>query len=257
MLSTADGIYRPASEIVAAHKTAWRRPRQDLVLVRPPAARLERLTAPTSAQRILNVIMAAVGLVLAAPLLLLIALLVKLTSPGPVLYCQTRVGIDRRTPGSGGNWRRTVDYGGKLFTIYKFRTMAASQGGDASDQVWARPDDPRVTPLGRVLRKYRLDELPQLVNVLRGEMNIVGPRPEQPNIVLQLRERITDYQQRHRILPGITGWAQINQHYDTCTEDVKEKLKYDLEYVERASVAQDLSIMLRTIPVVVFRRGAW
>jgi lipopolysaccharide/colanic/teichoic acid biosynthesis glycosyltransferase len=254
MLSTADGIYRPASEI-AAHDTRWRPRGTELVLFKPEV-RSQALPA-TRAQRVLNVIVALLGLIVAAPLLFVIAILVKLTSPGPVLFCQKRVGIDRRTPGSGGNWRRTVDYGGKLFTIYKFRTMAASPTVNASDQVWARPDDPRITTVGRVLRKYRLDELPQLVNVLRGEMNIVGPRPEQPNIFLQLREQIDGYQLRQRMLPGITGWAQINQHYDTCTEDVIHKLKYDLEYANQASVAQDLKIMLRTIPVVVFRRGAW
>jgi lipopolysaccharide/colanic/teichoic acid biosynthesis glycosyltransferase len=123
--------------------------------------------------------------------------------------------------------------------------------------VWAKPDDPRVTPVGRILRKYRLDELPQLVNVLRGDMNIVGPRPEQPRIFAELREQIPHYQRRQYVRPGITGWAQVNQGYDDSLDNVRQKVAYDLEYLERHSVAEDLRILARTVPVVVFRRGAW
>jgi lipopolysaccharide/colanic/teichoic acid biosynthesis glycosyltransferase len=124
-------------------------------------------------------------------------------------------------------------------------------------EVWAQPDDPRVTPLGRILRTYRLDELPQLINVLRGEMNMVGPRPEQPSLFENLRSRINGYQVRQRVLPGITGWAQVNQHYDSSIEDVKRKVAFDLQYISRRSAAEDLRIMLRTVPVIVFKRGAW
>jgi lipopolysaccharide/colanic/teichoic acid biosynthesis glycosyltransferase len=140
--------------------------------------------------------------------------------------------------------------------MYKFRTMTHT-GNASDDQVWAQPDDPRVTPIGRVLRKYRLDELPQLINVLRGEMNVVGPRPEQPRIFLSLREQVQRYPERQRVLPGITGWAQINQHYDTCVEDVERKLQLDLVYTRQASVRMDLQILLKTVPVVVYRKGAW
>jgi len=193
--------------------------------------------------------------VLAAPLMLLIAVLVKLSSPGPVFYKQTRVGLDRRhgRPDTSGG-RRRIDYGGRLFTIYKFRTMRVEP---VARQVWASPDDPRVTPIGRILRKYRLDELPQLINVLKGDMNIVGPRPEQPEIFIDLRTRIDQYPKRQEILPGITGWAQINHHYDASIEDVRNKLRYDLEYLGRRSVLEDLKIMAKTIPVMVFRKGAW
>jgi lipopolysaccharide/colanic/teichoic acid biosynthesis glycosyltransferase len=124
-------------------------------------------------------------------------------------------------------------------------------------QVWASPDDPRVTRVGRILRQYRLDELPQLWNVLRGDMNFVGPRPEQPEIVLRLNQHIGGYTRRNRVLPGITGWAQVNQHYDQCMDDVRRKLELDLEYIERRSPLMDLRIMARTCPVVLFRRGAW
>ncbi|MEX1181756.1 MAG: sugar transferase [Gemmatimonadota bacterium] len=205
-------------------------------------------------RRVLNVAVAAVGIILTVPIMLLIAMLVRLTSPGPVLYRQQRVGLDRRR-GTRGHWRRRVDYGGKLFTIYKFRTMRVEPEGQAQ-QVWASRSDPRITPIGNVLRKYRLDELPQLFNVLRGDMNVVGPRPEQPKIFLQLREQVERYHERQRVLPGITGWAQVNQSYDQNIEDVRRKVRLDLEYAERESPVQDLMIMVRTVPVMLFKVGS-
>jgi lipopolysaccharide/colanic/teichoic acid biosynthesis glycosyltransferase len=207
------------------------------------------------ARRVLNVVVALVGLIAVAPLLLLIALAVKLTSRGPVLYQQTRVGVDRRRSHSS-HWRRRVNYGGKLFTIYKFRTMYVERS-DPAQQTWATPDDPRVTPVGRVLRKTRLDELPQLFNVLRGDMNVVGPRPEQPQIFQHLRERIDRYPERQRVLPGITGWAQINLQYDQDVEDVRQKVELDLEYAARLSAMEDLRIMMKTVPVMFFRGSGW
>jgi lipopolysaccharide/colanic/teichoic acid biosynthesis glycosyltransferase len=201
------------------------------------------------------VTIAAIGLIILSPLMLLIGVAITLTSRGPMLYRQVRVGIDRRR-GRGGNWRRRIDYGGQLFTMYKFRTMHV-QPEHADAEVWAMPGDPRVTTIGKVLRKYRLDELPQLINVLKGEMNIVGPRPEQPRIFMNLREQIEQYPERQRVLPGITGWAQINQSYDRDLDDVRRKVQLDLEYAARVSAMEDLRIMLRTVPVVVLGRGAW
>jgi lipopolysaccharide/colanic/teichoic acid biosynthesis glycosyltransferase len=206
------------------------------------------------ARRTLNVLVALVGLVVTAPLMLVIAILIKLTSPGPILYRQLRVGIDRRSR-SSSHWRRKVDYGGRLFVMYKFRTMRVEEGGE--QQVWASPDDPRVTAVGRFLRKYRLDELPQFVNVLKGDMNVVGPRPEQPEIFMALRDQIQKYHERQRLLPGITGWAQVNQPYDQDIEDVRRKLQLDLEYARRPSALQDLRILARTVPVMMFRKGGW
>jgi lipopolysaccharide/colanic/teichoic acid biosynthesis glycosyltransferase len=206
-------------------------------------------------RRMLNLFVAIVGLIVTAPLLIVIGLLVKLTSSGPILYRQTRVGVDRRRSDSI-HWRRRVNHGGKLFTIYKFRTMYVNQS-NAAEETWAKPNDPRVTPLGRVLRKTRLDELPQLYNVLRGDMNVVGPRPEQPQIFQQLRERIDRYPERQRILPGITGWAQINLQYDQDVDDVRRKVKLDLEYAARQSAMEDLRIMMKTVPVMFFRGGGW
>ena len=229
--------------------------------VRPPVS-LVRLASfgpldrERPARRFLNIAVAAVGLVVAAPLMLVIAALIKLTSRGPVLFAQIRVGLDRRAlSNAGGNTRRHTDVGGLQFTMYKFRTMRPADTN--GPQVWAQPDDARVTPLGRVLRKFRLDELPQLFNVLRGDMNIVGPRPEQPTIFVALREQIQGYQRRQRVRPGITGWAQINQGYDTSLEDVQRKVRYDLDYIRRQSALEDLRIMLRTVPVMVLRRGGW
>jgi lipopolysaccharide/colanic/teichoic acid biosynthesis glycosyltransferase len=205
------------------------------------------------ARRALNVVVAAIGIVATAPLMAFIAVAIRLTSRGPVIYCQTRIGIDRRRH-FGGNHRRKVDYGGQPFTIYKFRTMTASGN---QQECWAAPGDSRTTALGRVLRKYRLDELPQLFNVLKGDMNVVGPRPEQPTIFASLREQIPAYPVRQRVRPGITGWAQINQHYDTCLEDVRRKVTYDLEYVGRSSLMEDLRIMLRTVPAVALKCRGW
>jgi lipopolysaccharide/colanic/teichoic acid biosynthesis glycosyltransferase len=223
-----------------------------------PAVRRTHPEVPEGARRALNVAVAAIGLLLALPLLLLIAVAIKLTSRGPVLYTQTRVGIDRRGGGRPLDIsRRRSDIGGRPFTIYKFRTMATRPAHAEAAEVWARPDDPRVTAVGRVLRKYRLDELPQLWNVLRGDMNIVGPRPEQPSIFLNLRGAIEGYETRQRVRPGITGWAQVNHSYDQCLDDVRKKVSLDLEYISRQSFAEDLKIMALTVPVMVLRRGAW
>src|SRR5213593_1575970 len=206
---------------------------------RPRPAALHRRERAEGARRGLNLLVAGVGMVLAAPLMLCIAALIKLTSRGPVLYAQPRVGLDRRwTRPASTNARRQADVGGQPFTIYKFRTMRVDGGSDG--QVWAQLDDPRVTALGRVLRKYRLDELPQLFNVLRGDMNVVGPRPEQPALFANLRDQIAHYPARQSVHPGITGWAQINLAYDQTVEDVRRKLDYDLEYIGRRSTLEDL-----------------
>jgi lipopolysaccharide/colanic/teichoic acid biosynthesis glycosyltransferase len=155
----------------------------------------------------------------------------------------------RASPG-----RRRSDHGGRIFTIYKFRTMRVAQ--DEENQVWATEHDPRITRVGRVLRKFRLDELPQLFNVLKGDMNVVGPRPEQPEIFHRLRGAVRSYADRQRVLPGITGWAQVNHAYDQCLEDVEQKVAFDLEYIAKRSPAKDLKIMAKTVPVMVGRKGA-
>ncbi len=223
-----------------------------VLVVLPPTTNQSETQDRT--RRWLNVAIASIALVLLAPVMILIALVIMITSPGPVLYTQTRVGVNRRRAGSLDG-RRRVDYGGQLFKIYKFRTMVV--GADSFGEVWAQPDDPRVTALGRLLRKYRLDELPQIFNVLRGDMNMVGPRPEQPRIFTDLRGEIANYAERQRVLPGITGLAQVRQHYDNSIDDVRRKLMFDLQYISRRSCQEDLKVLVQTLPVVIFQKGAW
>jgi lipopolysaccharide/colanic/teichoic acid biosynthesis glycosyltransferase len=205
-------------------------------------------------RRVLNFCVALVGIVLTAPLMLLIAILVRATSPGPALFRQLRVGIDRRRlRGDAAHHYRLSDVGGRLFVIYKFRTMYVDAH---AAQLWATDGDPRITPVGRVFRKFRVDELPQLFNVLRGDMNVVGPRPEQPEIFVTLRDQIETYSWRQEVHPGITGWAQINLPYDRDIGDARRKLELDLDYIRRKSPMHDLTIMVRTLPVMLGHRGA-
>ena len=224
-------------------------------------------------ERTVNVLIAGTALLLVAPLLLVIALAVRLTSRGPILYAQPRVGINRRgvrtraRRRSDFRWhlwarflathddQRSRDLGGSVFMIYKFRTMREDAERDGAQ--WAVRNDPRSTPIGAFLRKYRLDELPQLYNVLRGDMNIVGPRPERPSIFARLRDEIEDYPLRQGAKPGITGWAQINLMYDSCVDDVRKKVRYDLEYLRQKSIVRDLGIMIKTLPSVLFKRRGW
>jgi lipopolysaccharide/colanic/teichoic acid biosynthesis glycosyltransferase len=185
-----------------------------------------------------------------------IAILIRFSSPGPVLYRQSRVGLDRRTLFAleGDLRRRREDRGGRVFTMYKFRTMY--EGADRVGEIWALPKDPRVTAIGRILRRHRLDELPQLFNVLKGDMNIVGPRPEQPRIFAELWSRVDRYALRQRVLPGITGLAQVSRPYDRTIMDVEAKVKLDLDYLGRRSPAEDVRIMLLTVPVMFGGRGS-
>jgi lipopolysaccharide/colanic/teichoic acid biosynthesis glycosyltransferase len=208
-------------------------------------------------RRALNLSVALIAILLTFPLWVIIAILVRLTSRGPVILSQVRVGLDSRVSNPGANDpRRRHDIGGRPFTMYKFRTMYVA-AEKTSGPVWATANDPRVTTVGRVLRQYRLDELPQLINVLKGDMNIVGPRPERPTIFASLSESVPNYRLRQRARPGITGLAQIRQQYDSCLEDVKRKVEFDLEYIRRPSFWNDVRIMLETIPVILLRRGGW
>jgi lipopolysaccharide/colanic/teichoic acid biosynthesis glycosyltransferase len=230
-----------------------------VVSIRPSLASSEEVFPRERSEalcRALNVTVAAIGLVVLSPVMAIVALLVGLTSPGGVIYSQVRVGVDRRFRSQRSDDRRTHDHGGRLFKMYKFRTMHVNAEADGK-AVWAQKSDPRTTPIGKFLRKTRLDELPQLYNVLRGDMNIVGPRPERPTIFAELRKDIPRYAQRQRVRPGITGWAQINQAYDTSVDDVRRKVQYDLEYVQRQGLGHDLRIMSMTLPVMLFRRGGW
>lgn len=206
-------------------------------------------------RRALNVVIAFLGIVVTLPLFVMIALAIRITSSGPVLFVQRRIGLDRRGASREGS-SDEKDQGGRPFRMFKFRTMQARPDG-VDPQVWATPGDTRVTSVGRVLRSLRLDELPQLFNVLQGDMNVVGPRPEQPAIFDQLRREISTYPVRQRARPGITGLAQVTLTYDRDLEDVRRKVELDLLYLERQSVGEDLRIMARTPLVMLGRRAGW
>ncbi|HEV2349340.1 MAG TPA: TIGR03013 family XrtA/PEP-CTERM system glycosyltransferase [Terriglobia bacterium] len=189
-------------------------------------------------RRLVSFAVSLVSLVVVLPLLPVIAILIKLTSPGPVLYRQKRVGRN-----------------GVPFYCLKFRTMRADAEA-ASGAQWAGDDDPRITSVGRWLRRIRLDEIPQLWNVLRGDMGFVGPRPERPEFVEWLSQEIPYYNLRHIVRPGVTGWAQIRYQYGASLEDSKEKLRYDLYYIKHLSVSFDVMIIMETLKIILLGRGA-
>jgi len=189
-------------------------------------------------QSVLNQAVAVVGIVVSAPIMALTALAVRLSSPGPVFYRQVRVGLD-----------------GAPFSVYKFRSMRADAEA-ATGAVWASKDDPRVTKVGRIIRKIRFDELPQLFNVFKGEMSIVGPRPERPEFVKEFSEHIPYYRQRHCVRPGITGWAQISYKYGDTLEDTIAKLEYDLYYIKNMALSLDTYIIFHTIKAMLLSRGS-
>ncbi|WP_119354819.1 TIGR03013 family XrtA/PEP-CTERM system glycosyltransferase [Azohydromonas sediminis] len=192
----------------------------------------------TVVKRVFDVVCALVLLSLALPVMVVTAIAIKLESRGPVFYRQVRVG-----------------YNGKPFEVIKFRSMRSDAEGDGKPR-WAKANDDRVTRVGRLIRKLRIDELPQLINVLRGEMSLVGPRPERPYFVEQLTQQVPFYAVRHSMKPGVTGWAQVRYHYGESVEDAKRKLEYDLYYVKNHSLFLDLVIILETIAVVLTARGS-
>jgi sugar transferase (PEP-CTERM system associated) len=188
-------------------------------------------------KRLTDIVVAAAGLVVAAPLMIVTAIAVWLESQGPVLYSQDRVGEN-----------------GRLFTLYKFRSMQAD--AEHGTPVWAKQNDLRVTRVGRFIRRARLDELPQLWNVLRGDMSFVGPRPERPYFVERLAAAVPYYIERHSVRPGVTGWAQVKYRYGSSVEDGVEKLRYDLYYIKHQSMVFDLTIAFDTVKVILSGKGA-
>jgi exopolysaccharide biosynthesis polyprenyl glycosylphosphotransferase len=188
-------------------------------------------------RRSVDIAAGLLGLALTGPIMGIIALAVRFTSPGPALYSQRRVGLH-----------------GRVFTLYKFRSM--NTGAEArTGAVWATSGDRRVTPVGRILRKFRLDELPQFWNVLIGDMSFVGPRPERPEFVDQLTKDIAFYPQRHVVRPGLTGWAQVKYRYGSSVADSMEKLQWDLFYVKNMCATLDLFIIFKTLQTVILQRG--
>jgi len=188
-------------------------------------------------KRVFDMFFSVITIILVMPLIPIIALMIKLDSRGPVFFRQVRVGAKERQ-----------------FVLYKFRTMR-QDAESTTGAVWSQKNDPRITRLGRFLRKTRLDEIPQLYNVLRGDMSFIGPRPERPEFIEALKELIPYYSERHFVKPGITGWAQVKYAYGSSIEDTVEKLRYDLFYIKHVSLFLDLLIILETIKVVMFGRG--
>lgn len=186
-------------------------------------------------KRVMDIVLSLIGLVIAIPLMLIFGIAIKLESKGPVFYCQERVGKN-----------------GKVFMLYKLRSMY--QNAEENGAKWAEKDDPRVTKVGRIMRKTRIDELPQLFNVLKGDMSIVGPRPERPIFIYQFNEQIPGFVNRLQVKPGLTGWAQVNGGYELGPA---EKLEYDLYYIENRSIWMDIKIMLKTVKVILTGKGAW
>jgi sugar transferase (PEP-CTERM system associated) len=187
-------------------------------------------------KRLIDLLCGLAGLLLTSPLMLLMAITIRLESKGAVIFRQTRVGLR-----------------GQPFKLLKFRSMR--DDAEQLGAVWASENDPRVTRIGRFLRNYRLDELPQFVNIIRGQMSFVGPRPERPVFVEQLREEISYYDERHSVRPGLTGWAQVQYHYGSSLEDARRKMEYDLFYLKNLSIPFDCAIILRTIRIVLTGRG--
>jgi sugar transferase (PEP-CTERM system associated) len=187
-------------------------------------------------KRQIDIVCASVGLLLSFPIMLLVALAVRLDSPGPVIYRQRRVGL-----------------AGRCFNVLKFRSM--SEDAEKAGAQWATTDDARVTRVGAFIRKYRLDEFPQFVNVLRGDMSFVGPRPERPEFVEDLRNAIPYYDERHTVRPGITGWAQVVYEYGASVEDARRKLEYDLFYLKNMSIMFDIAIIFHTLRTIMSGRG--
>lgn len=185
----------------------------------------------------MDILTSIIGLTLLFPVSLMVAIAIKSDSKGPIFYQQERVGED-----------------GKIFRLLKFRSMR--KNAEENGPVWAQVNDQRVTRVGRMIRKWRLDEIPQMINVLKGEMSLVGPRPERPIFVEQLSNEIPYYSLRNVIKPGITGWAQISYPYGASKEDALEKLKYDLYYIKRMSFLFDLTIIFETVKITLLGRGA-
>lgn len=209
-------------------------------------------------RRIFDILISIIAIIITFPLMLIAAILIKLDSSGPIFYKQIRVGTNRRRNKVNsyyGNEKRVSDNHGYLFNIYKLRSMR-NDAESKSGPVWAKKNDMRITKIGKFLRKTRLDEIPQFINVLKGEMSIIGPRPERPVFVKELNKSIDNYNKRFKIKPGITGLAQVRYKYADTVEDTRKKVKYDLLYIKKMNIFMDAMIFLNTIKTVIFGKGA-
>jgi sugar transferase (PEP-CTERM system associated) len=212
-----------------------------LEMVRPSwlifAGRTRETPVKTAFRNVFHRSLALIGLIVSLPLALLTAILIKLDSKGSIFYKQERVGIN-----------------GKTFNVIKFRSMKTDAEANGTP-IWASSNDDRTTRVGRIIRKIRVDEIPQFWNILKGEMSFIGPRPERPHFVAQLAEEVPYYEHRHLVAPGLTGWAQIKYPYGASVHDARQKLQYDLFYIKNQTLALDLIIVVETIKTVLFSRG--
>jgi lipopolysaccharide/colanic/teichoic acid biosynthesis glycosyltransferase len=232
----------------------------------PDRTRPLRVSVRAFLKRAVDIIGASIGLILTSPFFVILPILIKLDSPGPIFYLQLRVGYNRRrrerrapngsSLGRSSRDRRRQDLRGRPFYVIKFRTMVADAEKKCGP-VWATRNDPRVTRLGHFLRKTRLDEIPQFVNVFLGQMSLVGPRPERPKFVEELAAQVENYNQRLQVKPGLTGLAQVENGYDSSLSSVVRKVHYDLQYIHNWSIWQDVKIMLKTVLVVITGKGAF
>ncbi len=232
----------------------------------PDRARSWRALLRAFFKRVVDIAGASIGLILTSPFFIILPILIKLDSPGPVFYLQLRVGYNRRrrerraphgsTLGRTSRDRRRQDLRGRPFSVIKFRTMVADAEKKCGP-VWATKNDPRVTRLGHFLRKTRLDEIPQFINVFLGQMSLVGPRPERPKFVEELSAQVENYNQRLQVKPGLTGLAQVENGYDSSLSSVVRKVHYDLQYIHNWSIWQDVKILMKTVLVVITGKGAF
>ena len=230
----------------------------------PISSLFNRIILANSLKRMIDIFGALVGIILSSPVWLVIPLLIKIDSPGPVLYSQQRVGKDRRKGDRRkssndvlerrSSTRRLFSGFGKPFNIIKFRTMC-QDAESKSGPVWATKQDARITKIGKFMRKTRIDEIPQLFNILKGDMSLVGPRPERQFFIEQLLDQIDNYDYRLKVKPGLTGLAQVEHKYDESLEDVNTKVDYDLKYIREWNLIKDIKIILKTVIVVVTAKG--
>jgi len=234
------------------------------VLTRPECL---KVIFNNAVKRTIDILGAVVGLILALPFMIILPILIIFDTPGPVFYTQLRVGVNRRKKDRRYHQkvgvaseqrdrdRRRENYHGKPFHVIKFRTMV-TDAEKKSGPVWATKNDPRITYLGAFMRKTRLDEIPQFINILKGDMSLVGPRPERPNFVKDLSTKVDDYTSRLDVKPGLTGLAQVENGYDSSIASVARKVKYDLQYIKNWTIFYDIKIILKTFVVVFTGRGA-
>jgi len=262
-------LYRTAVDEAGGFYFGGREPARGEVAGQASAASgkgLQRIDKVMAMKRVFDIVVAASAIAVVSPLMLIAALVTKIESPGPVLFIQERIGLNRRRSDRRsrqirinleertGPERRRRDNPGRPFKIYKFRTMV--QNAEDAGPVLACENDPRITRFGRIMRKTRIDELPQFINVIRGDMSIIGPRPERSYFIDKMKQDVPEITKRLVVKPGITGLAQVENGYTKTIDEMKHRLDYDLKYIDDLSITQEIKILLKTVYVVVTGKGA-